>query len=126
MNIFDIINAINSTKEDLFKNDPQAIKEYKPFMINRGLSYFHDTVVQANTMNQHHSIPNEWQFAFLLNSVTKKKRFSKWHKAEAATESLKLVQEYYGYSSDKAKEALSILSDDQLKLIEEKLNKGGK
>jgi hypothetical protein len=126
MNIFDFINAINSTKEDLFKNDPQANKEYKPYMINRGLSYFHDTVVQANTMNQHHSIPNEWQFAFLLNSVTKKKRFSKWHKAEDATESLKLVQEYYGYSSEKAKDALSVLSVEQLNEIKQKLNKGGK
>lgn len=126
MNLFDYLNAINSTKEDLFKTEPQAEKEYKPYIINRGLSYFHDTVVQANTMNQHHSIPNEWQFAFLLNSVTKKKRFSKWHKAEDATESLKLVQEYYGYSSEKAKDALSVLSDEQLNEIKQKLNKGGK
>lgn len=125
MNPFDFINAINFTKEDLFK-EPNASKTYQPYLVNRSLSYFHDTIAQANVMNMHSSIPAEWQFQFLLNSVTKKKRFSKWAKKDKATESLLLVQEYYGYSSDKAKEALSILSDEQLKLIEEKLNKGGK
>ena len=125
MSPFDFINAINLTKEDLFQ-DKLANKDYSPFLVNRGLSFFHDTVVQANTMNQNHHIPKEWQFAFLLNSVTKKKRFSKWHKADDATESLKLVQEYYGYSSEKAKDALSVLSDEQLNEIKQKLNKGGK
>lgn len=125
MTPFDFINAINQTKEDLF-SDPQANKDYSPFLVNRGLSYFHDTIIQANTMNQYPTIPKEWQFRFLLNSVGKKKRFSKWAKADKATDSLLLVQEYFGYSSEKAKEALRILSDEQLKLIEEKLNKGGK
>jgi uncharacterized protein YjiK len=125
VNPFDFINAINQTKEDLFK-EPNAAKVYQPYLVNRSLSYFHDTIAQANVMNMHSSIPSEWQFQFLLNSITKKKRFSKWQKKDKATESLLLVQEYYGYSSDKAKEALSILSDEQLKLIEEKLNKGGK
>jgi len=126
MSPFDFINAINQSKEDLFKTDPTANKEYKPYIVNRGLSYFHDTIVQANEMNQRHQIPNEWQFAFLLNSITKKKRFSQWHKADKATETLTQVQEYYGYSSEKAKDALRILSDEQLTLIKEKLNKGGK
>jgi hypothetical protein len=125
MSPFDFINAINVTKENLFE-DPSAGKDYSAFLVNRGLSYFHDTVVQANTMNMYANIPNEWQFHFLLNSITKKKRFSKWAKKDPATEKMKLVQEYYGYSSEKAKEALSILSDEQLNLIEEKLNKGGK
>lgn len=125
MNPFDFINAINYTKEDLFK-EPNANKIYEPYIANRSLSYFHDTVVQANTMNMHPSLPKEWQFQFLLNSITKRKRFSKWHKADKATESLLLVQEYFGYSSDKAKEALSILTDEQLNEIKQKLNKGGK
>lgn len=125
MSPFDFINAINLTKEDLFQ-DKLANKDYSPFLVNRGLSFFHDTVVQANMMNQHSSIPKDWQFYFLLNSVTKKKRFSKWAKADKASESLLLVQEYYGYSSEKAKEALSILSDEQLNEIKQKLNKGGK
>jgi hypothetical protein len=125
MTPFDFINAINQTKVDLFK-EPLANKDYDAYIVNRGLSFFHDTVVQANTMNQYSSLPNEWQFRFLLNSVTKKKRFSKWAKKDKATESLKLVQEYFGYSSEKAKEALRILSDEQLSEIKLKLNKGGK
>ena len=125
MTPFDFINAINQTKVDLFK-EPLANKDYDAYIVNRGLSFFHDTVVQANTMNQYSSLPNEWQFRFLLNSVTKKKRFSKWAKKDKATESLKLVQEYFGYSSEKAKEALRILSDEQLSIIKLKLNKGGK
>lgn len=126
MNPFDFVNAINQTKQDLFKDDPQADKDYKAYLINRSLSYFPDTVVQANVMNMNSNIPSEWQFQFLLNSIAKKKRFSKWTKADAATDMLLLVQEYYGYSSDKAKEAMRILSDEQLKLIEQKLNKGGR
>lgn len=125
MNPFDFINAINQTKEDLFQ-EPNADKLYQPYIVNRGLSYFHDTVVQANTMNIHSNIPAKWQFEFLLNSITKKKRFSKWAKADKATDSLLMVQEYFGYSSDKAKEALSVLTDEQLNLIKEKLNKGGR
>ena len=125
MTPFEFITAINQTKEDLFV-DPQASKDYSPFLVNKGLSFFHDTVVQANMMNLHPSIPKDWQFYFLLNSVTKKKRYSKWAKADKATQSLLLVQEYYGYSSEKAKEALSILSDEQLNEIKQKLNKGGK
>ena len=77
-------------------------------------------------MNIHSNIPAKWQFEFLLNSITKKKRFSKWAKADKATDSLLMVQEYFGYSSDKAKEALSVLTDEQLNLIKEKLNKGGR
>ena len=77
-------------------------------------------------MNMHSSIPAEWQFQFLLNSIAKRKRFSKWQKKDKATDAILLVQEYYGYSSDKAKEALRVLSDEQLKLIEQKLNKGGR
>lgn len=125
MSPFDFINAINLTKENLFK-DLQTDKDYAPFLVNRGLSYFHDTVHQANAMNIHASIPKAWQFQFLLNSIAKKKRFSKWAKKEQSTEQLLLVQEYYGYSSEKAAEALTVLSADQLKLIEEKLKKGGR
>ena len=125
MSPFDFINAINQTKVDLFK-EPLANKDYDAYIVNRGLSFFHDTVVQANVMNRYSFLPNEWQFRFLLNSIAKKKRFSKWAKKDKATESLKLVQEYFGYSSEKAKEALRILSDEQLSEIKLKLNKGGK
>ena len=125
MTPFDFINAINVTKKDLFE-DPLAHKDYVPFLVNRGLSYFPDTVLYANEMNRNSAAPKDWQFSFFLNTISKKKRFSKWHKKDAETESLKLVMEYFGYSSEKAIEALTILTDDQMKLIKEKLYKGGK
>lgn len=125
MTPFDFINAINVTKKNLFE-DPQAKKDYVPYIINRGLSYFPDTILYANEMNRNSGIPQDWQFFFFLNTIPKKKRFSKWHKKDAETESLSLVKEYFGYSSEKAKEALSILSEEQLVMIKEKLYKGGK
>ena len=125
MSPFDFLNSINYSKENLFL-DPQASKDYDPFIVNRGLSYFHDTVSIANEINKYPSIPKDWQFFFLLNSITKKKRFSKWSKKDKETESLRLVKDYFGYSNERAKEALEVLSDDQLKMIEEKLNKGGR
>ena len=125
MNPFDVINAINFTKENVFQNET-SFKEYAPFMVNRGLSYFHDTVMYANEMNRHPSIPNDWQFFFFLNTIPKKKRFSKWSKKDKETKSIQLVKEYYGYSNEKAKAALSVLSEEQLNMIAEKLEKGGR
>jgi hypothetical protein len=126
MTPFDFINAINLTKKDLFAEDPQAKSDYVPFVVNRGLSYFPDTILYANEMNRNTSIPVDWQFSFLLNSISKKKRFSKWAKKDAETEDFRLVKEYFGYSDSKAQEALSVLSGDQLTMIKEKLYKGGK
>ena len=126
MSPFDFLNAINSTKENLFEKDPQAGKDYKPFLINRGLSYFPDTVFYANQMNQHPGLDKDMQFFFFLNIISRKKRFSKWSKKDASTESLDLVKEYYGYSSENANEALKMLSEENLIMIKEKLYKGGK
>jgi len=126
MTPFDFINAINFTKKDLLAEDPMAKKDYVPFIINRGLGYFPDTVLYANEMNRNSSIPVDWQFSFLLNSISKKKRFSKWAKKEASTDDMKLVMEYYGYSREKARQILGILPDEQLSMIKEKLYKGGK
>ena len=126
MSPFDFLNAINSTKENLFENDPQAGKDYKPFLINRGLSYFPDTIFYANQMNQYAGLDKDMQFSFFLNIISRKNRFSKWSKKDAETESLELVKEYYGYSSEKATEALKVLSEENLIMIKEKLYKGGK
>lgn len=126
MNPFDFINAINLTKKDIFAEDPQAKNDYKPFIVNRGLSYFPDTILYANEMNRNTTIPVDWQFSFLLNSISKKKRFSKWAKKDEQTETFLLVKEYFGYSDSKAQEALSVLSADHLTMIKEKLYKGGK
>lgn len=126
MSPFDFINAINFTKENLFDKDPLANKDYNAFIVNRGLSYFVDTIMYANEMNRLHQTPKEWQFQFLLNSISQKKRFSKWNKKEAESKQLALVKEYFGYSNEKAKVAMTILSDEQLKQIEEQLYKGGR
>jgi hypothetical protein len=122
---FDFLNAINVTKENLFE-EPQAEKDYKGFMVNRGLSYFYDTVHHANMMNRYRDIPNSWQFSYLINTIAKKKRFSKWAKADKASESIDLVMRYYGYNIDKARVALKILSKEQLKSIKDSFDTGGK
>lgn len=124
MTPFDFINSINFDKKNLFE-DPQAEKDYVPFIVNRGLSYFPDTVFLANEMNRASGAPKRWQFDFLLNSVSKRKRFSKWAKKDVSTDDLALVQLFYKYSKEKALEALSLLSKQQLDAIRHTMNKGG-
>ena len=123
MSPFDYLNAINYTKKDIMVDDI-AEKQYNPFMVNRGLSYFQDTVLMANEMNQYAHLDNRLQFDFLINIVRKRKRFSKWNKPEVATD-LDVIKEYYGYSNEKAKIALDILNDEQIKTIKDSLSKGG-
>lgn len=126
MSPFDFLNAINMTKVDLFADEGVRKKDYAAFMVNRGLSYFHDTVLLANEMNRFPELDEDIQFSFFLNSVTKRKRFSKWHKKDPDTDDVKLVMEYYGYSSEKALEALTLLRPQDLEMIRTKMNKGGK
>ena len=123
MSPFDYLNSINDTKVNLMVDDASE-KAYNPFLINRGLSYFPDTVLLANEMNRLHHADKRLQYSFLINTVRKKKRFSKWLKRQEH-EDLLIVKEYYGYSNEKAKSALSILSADQLNELKKKLDKGG-
>lgn len=127
MNPFDYVNAINTTKKNLMRgteNDVLAEKSYSPFMTNRALSYHQDTIGVANEMNKRHEADNLLQFEYLLNTVRPKKRFAKWVKKEN-DEDLSVVKEYYGYNNEKAVQALSILSSEQLKTIRKTLEKGG-
>ena len=124
MTPFDYLNAINSSKKDIMVDD-LAEKDYNGFMVNRGLSYFYDTVLLANVMNQHHHIDNRLKFDFLINTIKKQKRFSKWLKA-AKINDIELVKEYYGYSNEKARQALTLLNDAQLNELRQKVYKGGK
>lgn len=126
MSPFDFLNAINTTKKDLLREDPLNEKDYSPYMVNRGLSYFSDTVMMANEMNKHSGIPKKWQNDFLLTTISKKKRFSQWHKKEKNSESLQLVMDYYKYSTERAKEVLSIFTDDQIEIIKQKMYRGGR
>jgi len=124
MNHFDYLNSINLTKQDIMVDDI-CEKAYNSFMINRGLSYFPDTVILANEMNRHHQIDNKLQYHFLINMVRKRKRFSKWAKAQKESD-IDAVKEYYGYSNEKARQALTLLSPDQITIIKNKVSKGGR
>jgi hypothetical protein len=127
MNPFDYVNAINFNKKDLMtgtENDELAEKEYVPFLTNRALSQFPDTILYANEMNMSHHLDNKLQFHYLINTIRPKKRFSKWAKRQDS-ESFAIVKEYFKYNNTKTEQALAILSPDQIKIIKKKLNTGG-
>ena len=121
----DYLNSINFTKKDLMKSeDKEWIKKYPAFIINKILSGFQDTIMLVNEVNRNHFLDKDMQYSFLLNSIRSKKRFSPFLRASKLKD-IGLVKEYYGYSNEKAKTVLDILTKDQLKLIKEKLYKGG-
>jgi len=127
MNPFDFVNSINQTKVDMMtntENDELAEKSYAPFIVNKALSYFPDTLLYANEVNKLAHIDNKLQYHYLLNSIRAQKRFSKWAKKEDSDD-LEVVKQYYGYSNEKAYQALSILSKDQLNYIRKQLEQGG-
>lgn len=124
MTPFDFLNAINFDKEDIMLT-PEDEKQYIPFVVNRSLSYFPDTVAIANEMNQYHHLDKKLQFLFLLNIVRKRKRFSKWIKPDLDSD-IEVVKEYYGYSNEKARQALSLLSPRQIEELKKKVSKGGR
>jgi len=124
LNHFDYLNSINLTKKDIMIDD-DCEKAYNSFMVNRGLSYFQDTIIIANEMNRHHQIDNKLQYQFLINMIRKRKRFSKWAKAQKESD-IDAVKEYYGYSNEKARQALTLLSPDQITIIKNKVSKGGR
>lgn len=120
------LNAINYTKEDLVKSeDTMWRKKYPAYIVNKIVSAFPDTLMLANEMNRHHHLNSDIQFQFYINSVRKKKRFSPFVRASKLKD-IDVIKEYYGFSNDKAKDALKILSKEQIKYIKEKLFKGGK
>ena len=121
----DYLPAINHTKKNLMdSDDPMWEKKYPAFMVNKVLSGFQDTVMLSNEMNRNHFLDRDMQFQFLLNSIRQKKRFTPFLKASKIKD-IECVKEYYGYSNEKAKSALDILTKEQLKLIKESLYKGG-
>ena len=122
----DYLGAINQTKEPLLDSeDEDWTKKYPPFIVNKCLAPFPDTILLVNEINQLHHVDKKLQFDFLLNSLRTRKRFTPWAKA-SKNKNLDIIKEYYGYSNEKAKSALDILNDEQLKTIKDSLNKGGK
>ena len=127
MNPFEFVQSISLTKKDLMtgtENDELAEKGYAPFIVNKSLSYFPDTLLYANEVNRLAHIDNKLAYHYLLNSIRPQKRYSKWVKKEDSDD-LEVVKEYYGYSNEKAYQALSILSKDQLNHIKKQLEQGG-
>ena len=120
MELKDWLNSINFTKEDLTED----IKSYPPYIVNRCLSGHIDCLMYANEMNMHHQLDKDMQYSFYLNSLRKKKRFSPWLRKDKVTD-LECVKSYYGYSNEKASQALKILTKEQLNFIKQRLDIGG-
>lgn len=124
MGPFEFTKTINETKLNLIDEDPEVEKDYIPFLVNRSLGYFMDTIMYANEMNQKSSIDHKLQYDFLLNIIRPRKRFSKWLK-KSKDNNIDLIKNFYGYSYTKAKDVVDILSEDQLEQIRSKLDTGG-
>ena len=124
MSPFDFINQINHGKTNLIDEKPELEKEYKPFIINRGLSFNHDTVLYANEMNFHNHADSKLQFDFFLNSIRPKKRYGEWLKRDS-NEVLENIKEYYKCSYAKAREYVTLLNDSQLDIIKQRIDTGG-
>ena len=121
----DWLNSINQTKNNIMKTDPDSVREYAPYIINKCLSGSIDCIFYVNEMNLHHSLDKDMQYSFLLNILRKRKRFSPWLQKDKI-EDLECVKQYYGYSIEKALQVLPILSREQINFIKKKLDIGGK
>lgn len=126
-NPFDYINDVSHGKKDIIRNSAnpeQAAKEYNPWITNKTLSYFADSIMYANEMNKHFHLTNLQQYDYFLNSINKTKRFTKQGKT-VVSQDVKDISQYFGYSLKKAEEVLSILTAEQIQTIKQKLETGG-
>ena len=121
----DWLNSINFNKNNLIEEDPSVIKDYAPYIINRCLSGNLDCIMFVNEMNRYSFLDKDIQYKFYLNTLRKKKRFSPWLRKDKVTD-LQSVKQYYGYSNEKASQALKILSKQQLEYIKQRLEVGGR
>ena len=120
----DWLNSVTFNKEDLTHDDPDSIKDYPSYIVNRCLSGHFDTVLYSNEMNIHNHLDKDMQYQFYLNSLRKRKRFSPWLKKDKI-QNLNIVKQYYGYSNEKALQALRLLTNEQLEFIKQRLDTGG-
>ena len=123
--LFDFLNSINHTKEDLFANDSECVKDYVPFLVNRGLSMSYDTIMYANEMNLRPNIDKQRHYDFLRVAIPKRKRYNKWAKKDTLSNDVLLVSQYYKYNKEQAVKALSLLNEEQLDIIRHKMDIGG-
>ena len=120
----DWLNSINQSKNNIMDEDPSSIKDYPPYIINKCLSGHIDALMYANEINKYHSLDKKLQYDFYINSLRAKKRFSPWLRKDKVKD-LECVKRYYGYSNEKASQALNILSKSQLDFIKQRLDIGG-
>ena len=119
----DILKSINLTKDaDLIDSFNES--DYPAWVVNRAMSFYPDTILQVNEMNQRSAIPKILQYKYLLNSVRKKNRYSPWLKVKVDPD-VAVIKEYYGYSTRKAKEMLPLISKESLHQMKESLDRGG-
>ena len=127
-NPFVYVDSVSHTKKNLMRgteNDDLSEKGYSPFLTNRSLSYHQDSVLYANEMNLRPQLDSKQQYEYLLNTLRKRKRFAKWKKQKPDA-TVEMIMEYFGYGRAKAEQAMRVLTDDQLTMIESALDKGGK
>ena len=120
----DWLNSINFNKQNLIEEDPSTIKDYAPYIINRCLSGNIDSILFANEMNKYSFLDKDMQYSFYLNTLRKKKRFCPWLRKDKVTD-LEIIKQYYGYSNEKASNALKILTPEQINFIKQRLETGG-
>ena len=128
-NPFDYVDSINNKKNNMMRcteNDELAEKEYNPWIVNTALSNFPDTILHVNEINQHHDIPKRAQYEFLLNSIRRKKRYASWAKKPKNDDILEMVMEYYTVNVHRAREYLSLMSDEQIVELRSQFATGGK
>ena len=124
MELKDWLNSINQTKKNLIDEDLSIEKDYPPYIINRCYSGHLDAVMFANEMNKYNFLPKKMQYDFFINTLRVKKRFSPWLRKDEIKD-LDYVKRYYGYSNEKAKQIIKILSKEQLNFIKSKFETGG-
>ncbi len=124
MELKDWLNSINQTKKNVLHDEPHLAKEYPPFIVNKCLSGHLDCILFANEMNKYHFLDKDMQYEFYINILRKRKRFSPWIRKDKVTD-LDCVKQYYGYSNEKASQALKVLSHEQIEFIKHRLDTGG-
>ena len=125
MELKEWLNSINITKNNLIDEEPDLEKQYPSYIVNRCMSGHIDAILLANEMNKRPNLPKKLQYDFFLNSIRRRKRYSPWLRKEEI-ENLDFVKRYYGYSNEKAKQVLNILTREQLSFIRDRLETGGR
>lgn len=120
---FDFVKSVSYTKKDLMEEGYEE-KDYKPFLVNKSLSYHQDSIHFSNEMNVRHGTGNRLQYLFFLNTLRKRQRFSQWQKPYVSKK-LDVIKNYYQISNSKAKEYMELLSDKEVQNLKKRMNTGG-